>query len=79
MNRKYKEFYESKSNEFSVGAAKKVEKKIKGNLSFFGLLGNLIELFLPKHSATYMQMLNNQSAGQVEDRNSDAPLNKYPK
>ncbi|HMS28532.1 MAG TPA: hypothetical protein PKD32_01655 [Saprospiraceae bacterium] len=61
MNKnKFKNLYEKEMGEFVQNKAPQIEKKIKSNLSFLHLFANLIELFLPRQSQTYMKMLSNK-------------------
>ena len=85
MNKnKFKNLYEKEMGDFVQNKAPLIEKKIKSNLSFLHLFANLIELFLPRQSQTYMKMLSNKdfSAPSATPSNSKTEVktdsNKFP-
>lgn len=57
----FKKLNADKIEQFEKINAPIIEKKIKGNLKIFQFLGDLVELFIPKHAQVYGKMLHDDT------------------
>lgn len=58
MENNFKNLHRDKIDYFEKNSSEKVESNIKGNLSFFKLIGNFFELFLPRQFTTLSKMFD---------------------